>query len=86
MHGTTNNQRFHTQIALKSTFCSTVSVGFSHTVVLTNDGAVWTKGENKYGQLGDKTRLTRTDFVLVMKKRVKIVAAGSMHTAVVLYE
>ncbi|MCL2200101.1 MAG: stalk domain-containing protein [Defluviitaleaceae bacterium] len=43
-----------------------VSPGFTHTLALTAEGVLWAWGENTYGQLGDGTTQTRTDFVRVM--------------------
>ncbi len=36
-----------------------ISVGYSHAVVLRNDGTLWAWGYNYYGQLGDDSRINR---------------------------
>jgi alpha-tubulin suppressor-like RCC1 family protein len=45
-----------TPIQLSSlTGITAIATGFSHTVVLRQDGTIWTWGYNNYGQLGDGT-------------------------------
>ena len=43
-----------------------MSAGGSHSMVLKVDGSVWATGDNQYGQLGDGTFVSKTNFVKVM--------------------
>jgi alpha-tubulin suppressor-like RCC1 family protein len=43
-----------------------ISGGFYHTVALKDNGTVWAWGNNKYGQLGDRTNITRETPVQVV--------------------
>ena len=54
-----------------------------HSIVLKQDGSVWTAGKNKYGQLGDGLDIDRSTFVKVIPNGAKAVAAGSKHSLVV---
>ncbi|HCC07859.1 MAG TPA: hypothetical protein DEP72_06855 [Clostridiales bacterium] len=57
------------------------AVGVEHTVMLKNDGTVWTSGSNGFGQLGDGTNLRRSRFVQVIGlSGITGVAAGRSHT------
>jgi len=52
-----------------------VSAGRTHTVALKADGSVWTLGENRYGQLGDGTVVSRYSPIKIMDDiRVPIAA------------
>eukprot|EP00124_Ichthyophonus_hoferi_P002220 Ihof_evm9s142 gene=Ihof_evmTU9s142 len=62
-----------------------VCCGDYHTVVLTEDGTVWTQGYNKHGQLGNGTIRPRRVLSRVEGlENVVHVAAGSHHTVAVL--
>ena len=39
-----------------------IGAGATHTMLLLENGTVWTAGENTFGQLGDGTLATRTEF------------------------
>ena len=54
-----------------------------HSIVLKQDGSVWTAGKNKYGQLGDGLDIDRSTFATVIPNGAKAVAAGSKHSLVV---
>ena len=43
-----------------------VSAGYYYSMLLTEDGRVWTTGVNEYGQLGDGTTKDRLTFAMVM--------------------
>ena len=61
-------------------FLGGLSLGASHSMVLKQDGSVWTTGFNDYGQLGDKSNVARSSFVEVITGGVKAVAAGYSHS------
>ena len=42
-----------------------VAAGGSHSMVLKHDGSLWATGENLYGQLGDGSTTSTSDFVKV---------------------
>ncbi|TFG82852.1 MAG: RCC1 repeat-containing protein, partial [Spirochaetales bacterium] len=58
------------------------AAGLCHTVALkSNDGTVWTWGNNSYGQLGDGTIIERHTPVKVFSlSEVASIAAGGVHT------
>ncbi|WP_428564642.1 MAG: hypothetical protein ACP59X_02605 [Solidesulfovibrio sp. DCME] len=58
-----------------------VEAGVGHTVLLKNDGTVWTSGENSEGQLGDGTTTTRLAPVqTIWLAGVTDISAGDTHT------
>ena len=65
-----------------------VAAGYSHTVALKNDGALWAWGDNGKGQLGDGTSVTDRNIPVRVKgengigylEGVIAVTAGSYHT------
>ncbi len=46
------------------------------------DGSVWAKGRNLFGQLGDGTTIAKNTFTTVFTSGVKAVAAGHSHSMV----
>ena len=56
-----------------------VSAGHMHTMVLKTDGSLWAWGDNRHGQIGDGTTMTRHDPVKIMED-VIYVSAGGMTT------
>ena len=62
-----------------------VATGTEYTMVLKQDGSVWTVGYNRYGQLGIGSKKRTFVFVQVMTG-VKAVAAGSYHSMIVTEE
>jgi|GEM_PF-1892340 len=64
---------------LVMTNVKTASAGFSHSLVVKNDGTAWAFGSNASGQLGDGTVTSRSTPVQVMSG-VTSVAAGSNHS------
>ena len=61
-----------------------VAAGASHSVVVKQDGSVWTTGQNTYGQLGDASMETSKTFKLVGGVgAVEAVYAGGRHSAIV---
>ena len=62
-----------------------VAAGASHSLLLTQDGSVWSTGRNVFGQLGDDGLHTGTQsFVQVIPNDATAVAAGARHSLVVM--
>ena len=59
-----------------------VAAGGGHSVVLKQDGSVWSTGRNTHGQLGDGSNTDRDSFVQVIPSHAKTVAAGAEHSLV----
>ena len=59
-----------------------VAAGDKHSMVLKQDGSVWTAGENIHGQLGDGSTIRRRIFVKVVSAGVTAVAAGDSYSMV----
>ena len=68
------------QVLLLTGVYMAVSAGYDHTVVLKNDGTVWTWGGNFYGQLGLGTSGAGTDVKVPIQLNVYGVAAVSAGT------
>jgi alpha-tubulin suppressor-like RCC1 family protein len=60
---------------------ASVAEGAFHTMIIRKDGSLWAFGNNSFGQLGDGTTKTRTNFVRIMKD-VRAVSAGERHTMI----
>ena len=56
-----------------------VAAGAYHTIVVKEDGTLWTTGWNVFGQLADGTTTDRNEYVVVARN-AKAVAAGVRHT------
>jgi len=59
-----------------------VAAGYTHSLVLKDDGTLWAWGDNYHGQLGDGTRTARKTPVKVMSD-VATIAAGAYHSLAV---
>ena len=59
-----------------------VAAGVSHSVLLKQDGSVWTTGCNLNGQLGDGSNKAKHIFKRVISKDATAVVAGGDHTMV----
>src|SRR3990167_4444991 len=61
---------------------SSISAGYYHTLLLDENGEVWTCGYNTYGQLGRSTEREVTEEVVKMPSPVKFkaVSAGNFHS------
>ena len=63
-----------------------IAAGYSHTIFLKSDGAVWATGLNNYGQLGDGSTANKSNPVQVTDSsgnafsNVAAIAAGYNHT------
>ena len=60
-----------------------VACGYNHTLVLKNDGTVWSTGENEYGQLGLGNTTDRGAFVNTGITNVKQISAGYSVSALI---
>ncbi len=49
-----------------------VSAGDTHSVMVKEDGTVWTTGKNNQGQLGDKTTINKTAWICISDIRIKL--------------
>ena len=49
-----------TQESTGATDWSAIATGFNHTVALKSDGTLWAWGRNRFGQIGDGSRVTET--------------------------
>ena len=68
---------------VKQVACTTINDGYDHTVILKNDGSVWSCGYNNSGQLGLGDTTQRTTFTQVttnINNDVKQISCGSYHT------
>ncbi len=80
--------RFKSQIlvAIRFLMLPLIAAGYSHTIFLKSDGAVWATGYNPYGQLGDGSTAGKSNPVQVTDSsgnpfsNVAAVAAGYHHT------
>ena len=59
-----------------------VSVGWTHTLAIRDDGGLWAWGNNSSGQLGDGTTMTRHSPIRIMDDVVAISAGGEYSLAV----
>ena len=70
-------------IIIRSSDIKQIACGNEHTVILKNDGSVWSCGYNTYGQLGLNDTTDRTTFTQVttnVNNDVKEIACGRYHT------
>ncbi len=80
--GTTIQKTTPTQVSNLSQGVVAISVGYTHTCVLTNSGSVKCWGQNSNGQLGNNSRLNKlvpTD-VSGLSNSVLSISAGGEHT------
>ena len=67
-----------------------ISCGYFHTLILSNNGNVYTCGDNQYGQLGRKTsdNCFNPEFVIInsnfLSGKIKKISSGVFHTALLL--
>ena len=57
-----------------------VSAGTRHSMVLTEEGSLWTTGHNSHGELGDDSLASTRKFVRVIPTGVEAIAAGGFHS------
>ena len=61
-----------------------VAAGAGHSIMLNQDGSVWSSGRNLFGQLGDGSHVGTQSFVRVVRAHAKFVAAGDRHSLVIM--
>ena len=61
-----------------------VAAGENHSLVVKEDGSVWTTGYNDDGQLGDKTTTNSSTFKRVIDGGAVAVAGGDEHSIVLM--
>ena len=59
-----------------------IAAGYDYSLVIKHGGHVWGTGNNNFGQLGDASRTSRSEFIQVIASDVEAVAAGNYHTMV----
>ena len=79
--GSTISSRF--SVVTKIPGAKAVSAGSYHSMVLTQEGQIWTMGWNKYGQLGDGSTEDQSTFIAVIDSNAKAMSAGDIHSVVV---
>ena len=57
-----------------------VSAGSTHSIIVKEDGSLWTSGDNEFGQLGDGSTTGSRKFVMVVSKGATAAAAGQWHS------
>ena len=60
----------------------TLSLGDAHSALLTADGTLYTWGENRYGQLGDGTLISKLEPVKVLEDVVSVELGGNHSAAI----
>ena len=63
-----------------TTGVKSVASGIYHTLVLKEDGSLWTTGRNRYGELGDGTKIARSNLEMIVPSGVESVAACGYHS------
>ena len=61
-----------------------VAAGGGHSMVLKQDGSVWSTGRNEFGQLGNGLKNGCKSFTLVISGHATAIAAGTKHSLVVM--
>ena len=80
--GSTKQKNEFVRVMLGGAEAVAVAAGSDHSMVLKQDGSVWTAGLNRSGQLGDGSASLKTSFVQVVSSGAKAIAAGSFHSMV----
>ena len=84
--GNNTNQKTFTRVTTNiNNDVKQIACGGSHTVILKNDGSVWSCGYNTYGQLGLGNNNNNTTFTQVttnINNDVKQIACGNQHTII----
>ena len=77
--GTKTNRKFFVQVMGRG--AEAVAAGGYHSIVLKQDGTVWSAGWNKHGQLGDGTT-NDSDLFQKVSMNAKAITAGVRHSVV----
>ena len=82
--GDTNNRTVLTRITTNTNDIKSVHCGDSHTLILKNDGTLWTCGDNQYGQLGLGDTSNRAIFTQITTNinDIKSVYCGGNYTSI----
>ena len=80
--GNTINRNTFTQITTNADNIKEICCGYNHTLILKNDGTLWSCGENDVGQLGlgDKTSKTTFTKITTNTDDIKSVCCGFYQT------
>src|SRR5258708_88843 len=73
-----------TVVCAASAHAQSVAAGATHVVLLTSTGEVWAWGTNAYGQLGDRTTVSRMTATSIPVSGVTAIAAASYTTIALL--
>ena len=82
--GDNTNRNTFTQVTTNADDIKSVYCGGFHTIILKNDGTLWSTGYNGYGQLGlgdNKTRSTFTE-ITTNTDDIKLVYCSNIHTLI----
>ena len=79
--GNTINRNTFTQITTNADNIKEICCGYNHTLILKNDGTLWSCGENDVGQLGlgDKTNRTVFTQITTNTNNIKEIYCGAHH-------
>ena len=82
--GDGSNRTTFTQITANSDNIKSVYCGWGHTLILKNDGTLWSCGYNKYGQLGLGDTNNRNTFTQITTNadNIKSIYRGENHTLI----
>ena len=78
--GSTSDRTKYIEVVSSEAEVKTVAAGSRHSMMIQQDGGVWTAGYNAYGQLGDGTTTNSKYFVQVMSDGATAAAAGAYHS------
>jgi alpha-tubulin suppressor-like RCC1 family protein len=67
---------------LQETPVTGIAPGGWHSLILKQDGSVWSTGDNRFGQLGDGTLNNTNQFEKIMATGAAAVAAGGWHSLI----
>ena len=74
-----NQANPHKVEALSKVVITNIVCGFGHTVILTDEGSLWTWGANSYGQLGSGNKANSLSPVLIASDKGHFIEIGAIH-------